>query len=527
MAGGSGAGKTHMIKEFMKSPKSKEYAGFFDTNTNNIETALKNINMIKESGRPAVIMYVERDPLKAWDAVIERGQRTGRPVPMDIHIANQGARTTIKKLTKQFADDPKVDFVLWDNTGKKLNELDIEKLSDIDYTSNVESEKLRRRLDERLNEKISEGKLSKAEAENYRFRKGSGAAASGEGNQKGDTGKLQQKPAEELKPKPAPAEPEKSTELIDQKYFDGFKVQGTVDSARATDALVEKIKSDLDSGKKITLKNKGEKDVEIVGVSRGMLQDSKGQRWGTLPIQTGGATLEIKNATTESAPKKTEKTPEALPQAKKPSKTIPPGTTPPESAPGGVLPTGDEGTSRAFERAKDKWENELALEPQAMYTKIGIADQMARAFDFIKAEPDLARRVAFGMEPAPNGLRETAVAIAYAENQKELGNLKEFSDSYRSRSLRQTARGQEIVLERGAATNINDPEHFIKQVLEARMSQQGKKLWQLSAKPEKEITGKKGFEKIRQEVKPLKRTVSETRKMDIEAAQRIIDSLIC
>jgi len=235
---------------------------------------------------------------------------------------------------------------------------------------------------------------------------------------------------------------------------------------------------------------------------------------------------EIRSVKSEQeAPKAEQKQAPAEPKAV--PRETPPPAPPKLPSGGGLLPTGDEGVSRAFERAKEKWSDELADQPLETYTKISIADQMARAFEFLKAEPELSRRVAFGMEPAPAGLRETAVAIAYAEAQKEAGNLKEFSDAYRSRSLRQTARGQEIVLEKAAATNVHDPAVFIEQVLQKRMENQGKKLWELSAKKEGSASGRKAFEKIKSEAKNIKRTVVSSREMDIAEAQAIIDSLIC
>jgi hypothetical protein len=53
----------------------------------------------------------------------------------------------------------------------------------------------------------------------------------------------------------------------------------------AADDLTNKVKEALDAGKKVTLYSDG-KPVEIVAINRGMMQDAKGQRWGTLPLFT-------------------------------------------------------------------------------------------------------------------------------------------------------------------------------------------------------------------------------------------------
>jgi hypothetical protein len=53
----------------------------------------------------------------------------------------------------------------------------------------------------------------------------------------------------------------------------------------AADDLTNKVKEALDAGKKVTLYSDG-KPVEIVAINRGMMQDAKGQRWGTLSLFT-------------------------------------------------------------------------------------------------------------------------------------------------------------------------------------------------------------------------------------------------
>lgn len=183
--------------------------------------------------------------------------------------------------------------------------------------------------------------------------------------------------------------------------------------------------------------------------------------------------------------------------------------------------------SKVFERAKDKYKQELGDTASLDYTETNIVDQMAKAFEIVDTKPENAKRIALGFEQPPEGMTETAISIAYAEKMLEQGKVKEASDAIRSRSLRQTERGQEIVQERAASTNVNDPMTFIKQVIKARMDLAGKKAMKFSFKEETSTEKQITTEKIKKETKTIKEKFIDNKKLDIEEAQRIIDSLIC
>lgn len=53
----------------------------------------------------------------------------------------------------------------------------------------------------------------------------------------------------------------------------------------ASDALSDQVKAAIDSGKKVTLYSDGT-PIPIVGINRGMMQDAKGQRWGSMSLFT-------------------------------------------------------------------------------------------------------------------------------------------------------------------------------------------------------------------------------------------------
>lgn len=199
----------------------------------------------------------------------------------------------------------------------------------------------------------------------------------------------------------------------------------------------------------------------------------------------------------------------------------------PGATPARVMPTGTVKKSAAYQRALERYTEELKGQPEAQYTTISLADQMARAVKFVDENPAFAKRIAYGMEPAPSGLRESAVSIAYNEKMYQEGNMAEFGKSYRSRSLRQTARGQEIVLERAAEVNQNHPLFFARQVIEARTAQLGKKLFELSTKEKPESPARRAYKEINDRASRLKAEIVDSKSLDITEAQKIIDSLIC
>jgi len=124
-----------------------------------------------------------------------------------------------------------------------------------------------------------------------------------------------------------------------------------------------------------------------------------------------------------------------------------------------------EKVSRAYERAKSRLRD--AFQADVTYTPIRIADQMAKAFEVVKQDPEYAVRVAMGLDMPPLDVTDTAISLAVAETAKEQGNFQQQADAERERSLRQTRRGQEIVMENGRVDE-NSPEFFIKQVLNRR-----------------------------------------------------------
>lgn len=172
MAGGSGSGKTSSLRNITGQFIDDTYAVIFDTNSNSQGSLDKNIEIVKKTGRDVIVFYVERDPVKAWASVIDRGIRTGRPVPMNIHIINQGSRPTIRQAFEKYKNDKKVAIRVLDNTRGAENQRvgGLELLLSEDYTTTEARDSLIKKLNGVLDEKIKSGQITEAQAAPFRFR---------------------------------------------------------------------------------------------------------------------------------------------------------------------------------------------------------------------------------------------------------------------------------------------------------------------------------------------------------------------
>lgn len=128
--------------------------------------------------------------------------------------------------------------------------------------------------------------------------------------------------------------------------------------------------------------------------------------------------------------------------------------------------TGETRPSRAYQRVLERLQD--ATEDDANYNQMSIAKDTAAALAYVNSNPEEASKVALGVLPPPPGVTETAISIAVAEQAAMENNYELQAEVERSRSLRQTRRGQEIVAERGRF-NKNSASHFISRVLAARM----------------------------------------------------------
>jgi hypothetical protein len=181
--------------------------------------------------------------------------------------------------------------------------------------------------------------------------------------------------------------------------------------------------------------------------------------------------------------------------------------------------------SRVFQRARAKYEG-LQSSADVTYDVKTLEDQIARAMDMSEKDPVRFKKIALGQMNAPEGVTDTAVNIVYAEKMLAEGNNAEAFRAIRNHSLKQTERGQEIAMENARATNVNDAQAFIQKVIEAKMMNAGKKLYEFSTKEKTGSAKRATTEKIKQEVKRVKEVIDK-KQLDIDEAQKLIDELGC
>lgn len=265
-------------------------------------------------------------------------------------------------------------------------------------------------------------------------------------------------------------------------------------------------------------------------------------------IKQADQPTELETTTTEVAeqPQEAPKAPETAPKAEEAGKAPSEGkrtqkTAIPKAVSKPIMTKGGkEVKSKAFakmlERVKgdaQKQQNLLDVldmmeqieGESALYTQMNIADQVALGFQYVEENLASAKRIAQGLEAPPAGVTQTAIALAYSSKMKEEGNMQAFLDAEKTRMLQQRRRGQEIVMERGRVDD-HSAEHFISQVIDARMAMAGKKMFAKPTGKEVETRIQKGQERVRQEADALSKNLTR-QQLDMAAAQQIIDGIIC
>lgn len=202
----------------------------------------------------------------------------------------------------------------------------------------------------------------------------------------------------------------------------------------------------------------------------------------------------------------------------------PPVSTPESRARTANQPIQSDGkirASKAYTRVTERL-GDYALD-NINYNRMSLAEDAAKAIQFLQDNPEAARRVSLGLDLPPEGITETAISIAMSEKALTDGDYQLASQVEASRSLRQTRRGQEIVAERGRF-NENSTQFFVEQVLKARMELADQKgiFYQFAEK--KDSKKARVTERIKEEAKRAKKTLTD---LKIDSAQSIIDALAC
>lgn len=181
--------------------------------------------------------------------------------------------------------------------------------------------------------------------------------------------------------------------------------------------------------------------------------------------------------------------------------------------------------SEAYRKVKDRFEE--STQQDVSYNKLNTENDVEKAMNYVASNPEDAIKVAFGLVDPPVGQTETGIAIALADKAWRDGNVELANQLESSRSLRQTRRGQEIVMERGRF-NEDSPYRYIQETLDRRLRKLGSGLKADIVSKFKMLGSEKAkaMQKIDSEVTKIKERVSRDR-LKITSAQAIIDSLTC
>jgi hypothetical protein len=131
---------------------------------------------------------------------------------------------------------------------------------------------------------------------------------------------------------------------------------------------------------------------------------------------------------------------------------------------------GEKGISRVYSRETRKLSNQLEAEDvgRETYNKTTLAEQSEKATSFVQENLAEARKVIDGLAPAPDGILDTAIRIAYEQEMLRIGDNAEYLRALKIHSLSQTLRGQEIAAERIITDDLTSPSYWIDKVIQNR-----------------------------------------------------------
>lgn len=183
----------------------------------------------------------------------------------------------------------------------------------------------------------------------------------------------------------------------------------------------------------------------------------------------------------------------------------------------------EEFKSRVYERLKQEHPEELTED--ITYQRLNMQRDAENAVTLINQDKQKAYQVAMGGEQLPDQT-STGVNIAMAEKMLEEGNFNLYAQLVKKRSLDQTRRGQEIVMEKNSVTD-NSASRYVKELIHARMEKIGDKfLSNIIGRVKGETKPKKTERIIREQVEKAQKQIGKKR-MDIREAQALLDRITC
>ena len=137
---------------------------------------------------------------------------------------------------------------------------------------------------------------------------------------------------------------------------------------------------------------------------------------------------------------------------------------------------GQKGVSKVFQREAMKHADRIVDELGVSYNKINLEEQAIKASEWVQNNLDEARKVVNGA-PAPEGIIDTAIFIAYENEMLRIGNNAEYQRALKIHSQVQTQRGQAIAAERITTDDVYNPAYWWKKLQKSQETNVARKLF--------------------------------------------------
>jgi ABC-type dipeptide/oligopeptide/nickel transport system ATPase component len=170
-AGGAGSGKSTSVSSIEQFHRNIAQAQIVVDATLSSQLSLEQIKMALDAGKAVKIFYIYRDPELAFNGVLERANRTGRPVTISNFIdTHLGAPAALDNVTERFGQEIKsgtIEVLVIDNNGDikdaKLVQDGVVFVGN--KTKGYSEDGLRRRLHDLLKIAYDKGRISKEDFE--------------------------------------------------------------------------------------------------------------------------------------------------------------------------------------------------------------------------------------------------------------------------------------------------------------------------------------------------------------------------
>lgn len=137
---------------------------------------------------------------------------------------------------------------------------------------------------------------------------------------------------------------------------------------------------------------------------------------------------------------------------------------------------GQKGVSKVFQREAMKHADRIVDELGVSYNKINLEEQAVKATEWVQNNLEEARKVVNGA-PAPEGIIDTAIFIAYENEMLRIGNNAEYQRALKIHSQVQTQRGQAIAAERITTDDVYNPAYWWKKLQKSQETNVARKLF--------------------------------------------------